>query len=559
MQCRALVLAIASCLCILPAHAVLINESAFAARGGDVRNFRTTVPKVFDALRTESLQPRFTAVGSISGCTATWLGNEGNQAWLLTSADCVGNTSLSQTSRARWFFDANGAPIAVGAGTSFVHPNRLKMPAGLADASTDVALIRLPIRADAKFPAQQPVLDDVVVDQPVHFVGIGNAGVGTTDVSSYWGVTKRNGGQSIVDGLLENDHALWAGYAPTGVTPRWARLARGDGGSAWWQQVGGEWAIVGVTAGGADNASLATRVSKYADWIKALYPGARVRSDRMRVTEAAPFRSVAAGGGAHHLVASGQAGVVGPTKTVRSGAREHSVVSVPVTDAVTGRTSTLHLRGTRDNGACGPIRMEDAIGCGGGNGGGELRLSYIEADNASLGTGAWRGRVDVESVTVQGKRKRATVQVDVVNGIRGRVTQAQPFVSPDYARWSNSGSVYYVVPAQSGAKGPTGSAWSAETGSNTITVQLRDSATLAMVSVTLRAHRQSGCDTHSMNNAWICGTVDYGQLKVWFDPRDNATLPAGLYRGKAFIEARGWLDPSVREVIQLDVDIRTMK
>ncbi|HVK52249.1 MAG TPA: hypothetical protein VM469_11005, partial [Pseudoxanthomonas sp.] len=60
-------------------------------------------------------------------------------------------------------------------------------------------------------------------------------------------------------------------------------------------------------------------------------------------------------------------------------------------------------------------------------------------------------------------------------------------------------------------------------------------------------------------DAQSCYGERKGPLLVWFEAKDNPALPAGLHRGKVFVQAQGWQDPSLREMIEIDVELDTTR
>lgn len=557
----------------LPANAVYINEHQFVARGGQLDFLAADVPRVFDALRTTSREEQFNGVGSLDRCTATYLGSESftGPIWVLTAAHCVENGALSRREDSLRFFDSSGLLLAGGFGSwVFVHPNRIAPPAGHGGASTDIALLRLPrLNLWGTLPADPILYDrDDELDKAVTFVGYGRIGVGNRDVSEYWnlwGGQRRASGQSVVDGIFEADHGINAGYHASGATLKWARTAAGDSGSAWWQQHDGEWTIIATTNGGNDGGSTGARVAKYASWIEDLFPRARRFSQRMRVTEASAFRSTnyalqAERGHVYFLVSEGQPGVIGPTQGIWTGARMPTMVTVPVRSA-TGETASVRLRASRSIGPCGLVRMEDGVGCGGLPSFGELNIEFHASDNPSLPSGAWEGTVALDAVGWHAPyRHRVEVDLDIMHGTRAQVTRHGVFESINYANLASRGTVYYLVPQQAGASGPSQpmALWGGAITHTTITVKARSAIDQRMVDLRLRATRGDGCSQRQMNDGVSCYSARQGALTVWYDPKDNTHLPAGLYRGVVHFQARGWHDQALNEAIRLDVNIDTL-
>lgn len=288
------------CFCTASAgHAVVLNDDYFAASGGDPTDAITvaaTLDAGYSAARAESFTETYLAVGSISGCTATWIGNDegtGN-AYFLTAAHCI-ETGTEAFSLTMSFTDWNGRVILAGTGTGYVPPERVNIPAGFGGASTDIAIIELPGQAEildtSENSIQRPLLYDGSSELGIEvtFAGYGSWGVGSMGSDGGLFPTigpRRAAGHNIINRLIEMDHAL--GYtmdAPgTGdAIPLESAGAPGDSGSAWWQEQDGLSTIVGTTCCGTGNSygtvSYATRVSKYIDWIRSIYSVAQLHSE----------------------------------------------------------------------------------------------------------------------------------------------------------------------------------------------------------------------------------------------------------------------------------------
>lgn len=126
----------------------------------------------------------YLTVGEISaggGCTATWIGNEGTSAWLLTAAHCGGNPATEAQTFTAWD------------GTAFTAPangwTRINSPDYVADsggeALFDIALMRLDginisITAALGGTVSQPVLygGTAELGEVVTWIGYGIRGTG---------------------------------------------------------------------------------------------------------------------------------------------------------------------------------------------------------------------------------------------------------------------------------------------------------------------------------------------------------------------------------------------
>ncbi len=529
-----------------PASAIVVNENLFASHGGQVSNIHATIATAFAPMQATSRANPFYTVGDLGHCSATWLGDRDGYAWFLTSAQCVADSNVPMQAVVMRFVDWQGTVIADGQGWRYLPPARIDPASGLPLAATDIALVRLPSKAairDAAGHAVEPARLYAGANErtrPTTFIGHGAWGVGSQN-NSHWTAldgSRRVLGRSITDAYRYSDHTLVAGYSAKGATTRSARTTASDGGAPWWQHQEGVWAIVGTTHGNTNTQSHATRVSPYVAWIKSVFPDARSDLDpAAKLTDLAPYVSRADA----HLawsVPSGQPGVTGPVGNIQSSV----AILVDATDQVTGVKRTVHLRAGRPAG-------------------GSLDVRFDPADNPGLPSGAYRATFAVDATTSQVLQERVRIAMDVVRGVRGRVTHSSHYVSPNWSPIAN-GAVYFVVPAAQGiASGPTGSTFYGDHDTHSIIrVQVTRDGTSQPVTLTLRGERTNGCRWRSMNSHIHCTVYTVyqytGILRASYHATDNAGLAPGRYRGTAYIEAKGW-QRTLRDVIALEVDIDT--
>ncbi|MGL4906140.1 MAG: trypsin-like serine protease [Plesiomonas sp.] len=268
----------------LTANAVVINEEIFRDNGGDPNNVARDIKYHNEPLQNKSYDLPYLVVGSIPGCTATWLGNDrAGWTYVLTAAHCV-PYQTEETIINTYFKSWDGKTIASGSGVAYVPSVRINIPQGMGGASTDIALLKLPTIDipidDNGHPLQRPVLYDGTQEygRTVSFVGYGTWGVGLDQSDSYKPTQgdRRLKGNSTINSIFELDHGIGSTYAPKGTTRDWARVAGGDGGSSWWQHHNGVETIIATTNGGHSMLSTGARVSKYTSWIKSIYPDARL-------------------------------------------------------------------------------------------------------------------------------------------------------------------------------------------------------------------------------------------------------------------------------------------
>lgn len=271
-------------------NAIVINEEVFKENGGDIDNIQQSIKYANNQLREVSYSKKYLSEGKISGCTATWIGDDDDQrnSYILTAAHCI-DYKGEKTPVNKTFWSWDDKAVAKGNGFAFVLKNRA---AGRKRASTDIAILMLPkvgvILDKNGTPLQKPIIYDGN-DESYHivnYVGYGEWGVGSDTRAAYKpsNGASRLWGQSVVEntGYLS---FLSTSYEPTGQTERWAIPSYGDSGSAWWQDVKGKNVIIGdLSRSGIEKGirssfkSTAARVSKYKNWIKSIYSGARFLS-----------------------------------------------------------------------------------------------------------------------------------------------------------------------------------------------------------------------------------------------------------------------------------------
>lgn len=548
-----------------PAYALIVNENAFKAAGGDPANIAGTLAAANEPLHRNSYLPQYLSVGRIYTCTATWIGEDDRYAYVLTAAHCLPNQGTLAAKIDRNFYGWDGSVIAGGVGWSFIHPYRLNKPPGFGGASTDIGLMRLPRRSPLVDVAGMAVAPPALYDgkdevgKPVSLVGYGLWGVAGTSNAAWTPALdqRRLWGETMIDELFEMDHGIQAGYDLIDG-PRWARSASGDSGSAWWQQHDGQWTVIATTNGNGGNRSHGARVSRYIGWVKELFPGVSLASDRFQVTATRPLVShnyaLDAVSGTVYYVVPRQDNASGPTEGIWSGNADSSLVEVAAQHSVTGKTSTVFLRGQRDNG-CSRLRMHDAVICSGKRQG-PLTLSYHPEDNEGIPGGRYTAAFEVEA---RGWHvpfsKRLPVTLDLTIGTAGTVTQTQAYTSPNFAEHASKGTVYYTVPGPQAAQGPIEGVWSGGAGHSQVVVQAQDVIAQQPVKVFLRGQRFNGCRQLRMEDAVICQNQQQGPLTLTFAREDNPHLGPSLYTGNVQVQARGWHDEAVDEWLDIDVRI----
>ncbi len=298
------------------ASALVIDEATFAGNGGDLTNIAGTITAANDKLRNHSYAKAWLAVGTLGNCTATWIGDKDAWSYFLTAARCLAQTA-EETPVSNTFTAWNGTVSASGDGAAYFPRGQIEGQG----PSTDIAILRLPkvaaIVDKAGIALEPPLLNNVSdeKDRPVIFVGHGAWGVGlrkdpglpsaqvppllhpvTSAVPEEPGQrplydprppmqfapesgARRLYGRSVIDRIIVRGSLLTASYIPDRQSPYWARLAPGDTGAAMWQILDKKPVIVAVASSSNDRSSIGVRVSKWVDWIRTIYPGARFLSD----------------------------------------------------------------------------------------------------------------------------------------------------------------------------------------------------------------------------------------------------------------------------------------
>lgn len=571
-----MVLSLGVLLVPLAARAVAISESKFIELGGNLAALDATFPRVADLLYQRSLADQFLPVGRLSGCTATWLGEDGPHTYLLTAAHCLSSSSGRAVVNRRSFQDWRGQVVAEGEGLAFVPPEPQDDP-GVWRCVDDVAVLRLPrvstpVDQRGK-PLDRPTLGEQALSagETVHFVGYGHTGVGRAHRELPM-PQKRITGEAAVMRFLFAERALVATqFEPVAASPSWALLKPGDSGSAWWRSWRGYWEVSAISSAAYDPAKVrspeafGSHLPRHAAWIHRVFPGAVLHSERMAVTASSPFvsRNHARdpSGSSVHFVVPAQPGVTGPAVSQWSGTPGDSMIVVQAREARTGALAGIRLRAHRDS-DCRQSAMEDAAPCADARSN-RLTVAFLPADNPLLKPGIYTGRFDVEVLAGmdRSRQERLTLHLDIRHLLRGRVTAGTAYRSPNVAEQASLGTVYYTVPAQDGAQGPRTGVWSGSPGPSRIEVAVHDAVTGIERQIQLRAERDPRCGGRStrMEDGITCQRAVAGPVTVSFHAQDNPGLPAGLHRGRLLLQARAWMDPAFEQLIELDVELDTLE
>ncbi|GLZ23270.1 hypothetical protein [Burkholderia plantarii] len=288
------------------AHAIVIDQATFRQNGGDPSNVAGTIQAANKKLSAISNDEAWLSVGRLeltpsrgyrpgTACTATWIGNQGQWSYFMTATHCLdlrgGSVEAPVSAR---FTDWRGQVVAGGNGTAYVPDAKLRvgipvMPQALADtASSQMAIVKLPLYnyimgSSRLAPLEPPILNDIgdEAGRDTMIIGYGTWGVGrnmTSFVNHPALGAGRLYGRTQVDKVSADGGGLSAIHQPVGPSSHWAQVTGDDGGAPWWQIHGTRPTLVAVTDAGQFEMSAAARVSKFAGWIKSVFPQARFLS-----------------------------------------------------------------------------------------------------------------------------------------------------------------------------------------------------------------------------------------------------------------------------------------
>lgn len=270
------------------AAAVTVDASTYKKNGGNMRNVKGDVSdkNVLKDLRDKSYADAWKSVGTIhsskSTCSATWLGEDEKWSYLLTAANCLPFEDKS-TSIVATYTGWDKAVVAQGWGMAYVPAELFDPEFALSQTSADIAIVKLPRRQSPRDGSgdvlERPILNDVPDEVGATVVFVGQETWGAAD-KGYEFRTSRDGdarlyGRSVATGV-HGQHMLLAKYDPYGPSPHWAMAS--DFGSAWWQFQRGKPVIAAVSAGTFPTWSQGPRVSQHIEWIREIYPDARLLS-----------------------------------------------------------------------------------------------------------------------------------------------------------------------------------------------------------------------------------------------------------------------------------------
>ena len=293
-------LAVASAL--FPAQAVVILDSTWAEEGGTPE-----APGAgFGAHIALAHEPQFGAAVAFStdgeawgACSGTWIGNDDEAGYVMTSAHCFSD----ETTAASYYLRC-ASEVYEGVEQT-THPDYLRDGSR---AGFDVAIVKLsaPV-TDCGEPAKL-YAGKAEKGMLLTFAGFGSRGIGSVgQQSEYYAPAneyeQKAAAQGIVDELRDtvmsdtNDAGNWLwiffpkedgslvnsvdGGSSVPVNRLVGLTGSGDSGSgAYLQLPNGTWVVAGVTSNGSRNSvygedSMFARVSGVKDWVVSVFPGAR--------------------------------------------------------------------------------------------------------------------------------------------------------------------------------------------------------------------------------------------------------------------------------------------
>lgn len=283
-----------------PAQAVVIQDSVWAEEGGTPE-----APGAgFGAHIALAHEPQFGAAVAFStdeenwgACSGTWIGNDDEAGYVMTSAHC-----FSADTTAASYYLRCGTEHYEGVEQT-THPDYLKDGSR---AGFDVAIVKLSAPVTDCGESATLYSGKAEKGQLMTFAGFGSRGIGSVgQQAEYYAPAndyeQKAAAQGIVDDLREtvmsdtNDAGNWLWiffpkedgsitnkYGSSVPATRLVGLTgSGDSGSGAYIQLEDEsWVVAGVTSNGSRNSlygedSMFARVSGFQDWIVSVFPGAQ--------------------------------------------------------------------------------------------------------------------------------------------------------------------------------------------------------------------------------------------------------------------------------------------
>jgi|LauGreDrversion4_2_1035121.scaffolds.fasta_scaffold75785_2 hypothetical protein len=123
-------------LCIYSTQALIINEEVFKANGGDLNQIAASLKYANNSLRDKSFKDPFFTVGQISGCTATWLGDDSQSSSVATARIKVAFTNVVSGVGVQY-------PLLISAsGGNLISKSTCSISTGAKDCSLDLSILK---------------------------------------------------------------------------------------------------------------------------------------------------------------------------------------------------------------------------------------------------------------------------------------------------------------------------------------------------------------------------------------------------------------------------------
>jgi len=123
-------------LSIYSTQALIINEELFKIDGGDLNILPNSLEQANKSRRDKSFKDPFFTVGQISGCTATWLGDDSQSSSVATARIKVAFTNVVSGVDVKY-------PLLISAsGANLISKSTCSISTGAKDCSLDLSILK---------------------------------------------------------------------------------------------------------------------------------------------------------------------------------------------------------------------------------------------------------------------------------------------------------------------------------------------------------------------------------------------------------------------------------
>ncbi|WP_297483726.1 trypsin-like serine protease [uncultured Photobacterium sp.] len=549
-------------------YSIGINDSKYIELGGSLDP--ALVNNVSAKLHSQANKPKYNHVGLVLGrgyCSGTWLGSDQQYSYILTAAHCLQGYENNQHQGQYVSFKLHdGTVISSGQSTNYFNQ--------YTGCSSDIAVAKIPKVSDPLDSngdvIKQPYIDnhfnkDLLLDS-IELTGFGI--FGSRSLGQLDWLNKRNGiGQlrfvykdCLINRAIEN-------------TPAWAFASPGDSGSAIWQQRNGADVAVGISSwwfGWQYGYSGHAPIALNSQWLKSIVPMLKTVDDiptkineepvfvltEKNILETEPLEKDLRGS---IYYVKGSNIVNGPSRYIWRYPHKTTLFSTHLIHQQTDTTYLVWLQGQRKT-HCGWGKVNNSAWCYPAPNLGQLKLQFSQKDNPDLPIGRYGGEFtfQVKSLYDRNYNESIAISADITVSealpFDGTVTVESPFIGERYES-SMRGTVYYLSPNKKGTNRPR---WSRYAGTySQLLVEVKNTQTSAIQTVTLRGERYLGCGWSIMNNAAYCRKTGpiYGELRVSFIAEDNLNLEIGEYKGSLPITVRGLHNRKFKQDLRLNVHL----